>query len=120
VARWLTNHEAIGRVFYPGLETHSGYGLLKEHAVGYGAMLSFEVPSKSVAIKVLNSVRLISYAESLGGVESLITYPIVQTHAAIPQELLKKLGVNEMLLRLSVGIEAPEDIIEDLEQAMGG
>ncbi|HBC94511.1 MAG TPA: methionine biosynthesis PLP-dependent protein [Pelotomaculum sp.] len=120
LARWLSNHAAIKRVFYPGLETHPGYRLLKEKTGGFGAMISFEVPSKSLAIKVLNSVRLISYAESLGGVETLITFPAYQTHADMDPAARERMGINDGLLRLSVGIEDADDLLADLEQALEG
>ena len=81
-------------------------------------MISFTVKDAALVEKILERVRLIIFAESLGGVESLITYPVVQTHSAIPEEMRERLGVNDRLLRLSVGIEAVEDILSDLEQAM--
>lgn len=81
-------------------------------------MISFNVKEVEIVERVLRKVRLVLFAESLGGVESLITYPVVQTHSAIPEELRQKIGVTDTLLRLSVGIEAAEDIIADLEQAL--
>lgn len=81
-------------------------------------MISFAVKDKDIALRILGNVKLIAFAESLGGVESLITYPIVQTHSAIPPDMREEVGVNEKLLRLSVGIESADDIINDLEQAM--
>jgi len=86
---------------------------------GFGGMISFEVDSEETVKKVLGGVRLISYAESLGGVESLITYPMLQTHADLPMEERLSRGINEKLLRLSVGIEDLEDIVEDLAEALG-
>lgn len=118
IARWLKTHPAVDRVYYAGLPEHEGYEISKRQASGFGAMISFTMKDQKLIEKILESVKVIIFAESLGGVESLITYPIVQTHAAIPQEMRERLGVNEYLLRLSVGIEAVEDLINDLEQAM--
>ncbi len=119
VARWLCGHRLVDRVYYVGLPEHESYELSKRQASGFGAMVSFSVRDASLVERVLESVRTIIFAESLGGVESLITYPIVQTHSAIPENMRERLGVNDRLLRLSVGIEAVEDIINDLEQALG-
>jgi len=88
-------------------------------AAGSGAMISFEVHAAAMVEQVLRSVRLISFAESLGGVESLITFPARQTHADVPCEMRERLGVTDRLLRLSVGIEAADDLIADLAQALG-
>lgn len=118
IAQWLKESKHIKKVYYVGLKEHAGYEISSSQADGYGAMISFEVNDKALVDKILSNVKIVSFAESLGGVESLITYPIVQTHAAIPVEILERLGVNDRLLRLSVGIEAVEDIISDLEQAM--
>ncbi|MDW7675767.1 MAG: PLP-dependent aspartate aminotransferase family protein [Bacillota bacterium] len=118
IANWLRNHTKVDRVYYVGLLDHEGYQLSKKQAEGYGAIISFTVKEVDLVEHILSKVMLIAYAESLGGVESLITYPINQTHAAIPAEIREKIGVNNRLLRLSVGIEAVEDIIADLEQAM--
>jgi cystathionine gamma-synthase len=118
VARWLLNQPQVQKVYYAGLPEHEGYNISKKQATGFGAMISFSVKEISLIEKILSRVRLISYAESLGGVESLITYPVLQTHAAIPKEIRDRLGVDETLLRLSVGIENVNDLISDLEQAM--
>jgi cystathionine gamma-synthase len=117
LADWLKNHKKVDRVYYSGLPEHEGYEISSRQASGFGGMISFSVKDLSLVEKVLSGVKVIIYAESLGGVESLITYPMVQTHAAIPEELRERLGVNNRLLRLSVGIEAVEDLINDLEQA---
>jgi len=93
--------------------------ILQKQASGFGGMISFETDTEQTAVKVLESVRLILFAESLGGVETLITYPLTQTHADIPREKREQNGINERLLRLSVGIEDVRDIIEDLQQALG-
>lgn len=117
IAQWLLNHPAITKVYYPGLKDHPGYELQLQQAKGFGAMISFRVKDTALIPKILSSLRIISYAESLGGVETLITYPATQTHGDIPEEIREKLGVDRNLLRLSVGIEDVEDLIEDLEQA---
>jgi cystathionine gamma-synthase len=118
IAQWLVKHPSVTKVYYPGLETHPGYRTQLAQASGFGAMLSFRVAEVSLIPKILKSLKIISYAESLGGVESLITYPSTQTHADIPPEVRERLGVDEYLLRLSVGIEAVDDLIDDLEQAL--
>lgn len=119
IALWLSRQHQVGKVYYPGLSTHPGHEIARRQSRGFGSMISFEVVTPELVERILNGVRIISYAESLGGVESLITYPLVQTHAAMPKALLDRLGVNEKLLRLSVGIEASDDLINDLQQAMG-
>ncbi|KAA0893306.1 trans-sulfuration enzyme family protein [Oryzomonas rubra] len=118
IAGWLKNHPAIAKVYYPGLEDHPGHALVKRDSRGFGAMIAFEVATHALVEQVLLKTRLISFAESLGGVESLITFPEVQTHADIPLELRARLGINNTLLRLSVGIEDGSDLIEDLNQAL--
>ena len=117
-AFWLKENKMVEKVYYVGLYEHEGYEISRKQASGFGAMISFAVKDTDIVEKILSNVKIIAFAESLGGVESLITYPIVQTHSAIPKEIREKLGVDEKLLRLSVGIEAAEDIINDLEQAM--
>ena len=118
IAKWLKNNLNVTNVYYVGLEDHEGYIISKSQSTGFGAMISFNVRNVQIVEKVLKKVKLIIFAESLGGVESLITYPMVQTHSAIPVEIRDKIGVTETLLRLSVGIEDVEDIIVDLEQAL--
>lgn len=118
IAGWLKNHPAITKVHYPGLEDHPGHALIMRDSRGFGAMIAFEVATHALVEQVLMKTRLISFAESLGGVESLITFPEVQTHADIPPELRARLGINNTLLRLSVGIEDKNDLIEDLRQAL--
>jgi cystathionine gamma-synthase/cystathionine beta-lyase len=108
----------VNAVYYPGLENHPGHLLSRRQAQGFGGMLSFRVASPALARQVLKRLQLISFAESLGGVESLMTLPAVQTHGDIPEAERLRLGICESLLRLSVGIESPEDIIADLEQAL--
>lgn len=118
IATWLQNHSAVESVYYPGLPEHCGHNLFQQQAEGFGGMLSFRVRSPQLAEQLLNRIRLISFAESLGGVETLITLPAVQTHSDIPAADLKRLGICNSLLRLSVGLEEPEDIIADLNQAL--
>jgi cystathionine beta-lyase/cystathionine gamma-synthase len=120
IAEWLKNHPRIVKVYYPGLAEHPNHNLMKNNGRGFGAMIAFEVDKHELVEQVLLKTELISFAESLGGVESLITFPEVQTHADIPPELRARLGINNVLLRLSVGIEDADDLIEDLEQALEG
>ena len=118
VAQWLKGHRRVTRVFYAGLEEHPGYAVNRAQARGAGSMISFRVDSEQTAHRVLERVRLITFAESLGGTESLITYPMLQTHPDVPQAMREHLGITETLLRLSVGLEHVEDIIADLAQAL--
>ena len=120
IAEWLTTHPQVGKVYYPGLPTHPGHDLMQKLSKGYGAMIAFEVTEPELVNQLLMKTRLISFAESLGGVESLITFPQVQTHADIEPETLNRLGINNLLLRLSVGIEDKDDLIADLAQAFEG
>lgn len=118
IAQWLKKHPKVQELYYPGLEQHPGYELSKRQAKDFGAMLSFRVSTEEAARTALQRLKLISFAESLGGVESLMTLPAVQTHADIPEAERKRLGICERLLRLSVGTESVGDIIADLEQAL--
>jgi len=118
VAKWLEQHPKVTEIYYPGLKQHPGHELSKIQAKGFGGMLSFRVSSAEHARAVLKRLKLISFAESLGGVESLMTLPAVQTHADIPEAERERLGICERLLRLSVGTESVEDIIADLDQAL--
>ena len=117
LAQWLKANPKVKKVYYPGFPEHPGHDIMKSQARGFGAMLSFEMESKETALRVLNNVKLISFAESLGGVETLLTYPTLQTHPDVPSEIKERNGITESLLRLSVGIEDIEDLIADLEQA---
>jgi len=119
IVEWLKHNKNVEAVFYPGMPEHEGYEICKDQASGFGSMISFSVKDENMVKLILEGVKIISFAESLGGVESLITYPMVQTHSAIPKEILDRLGINHKLLRLSVGIESAEDLIKDLERAMG-
>lgn len=118
VARFLQDNPNVEKVYYVGLENFEGYELNKKQATGFGATLSFRVKDKALVPKILESVKVIRFAESLGGVETLITYPFTQTHSEIPDEIKQRLGVDEYLLRLSVGIENIDDLINDLENAI--
>ena len=118
IAAWLKTHPKVKKVYYVGLPEHPGYGVNKKQSRGSGAMLSFAVDSKETALQILAKVKLITFAESLGGPESLITFPATQTHADVPQADREKLGITESFLRMSVGLENAADLIRDLEQAM--
>lgn len=118
VANWLKSHPKVAKVHYIGLPSHPSYALSKKQAAGFGSMISFEAASEKTAFQILQRVRLIQYAESLGGVESLITYPMLQTHADIPKEIRQAKGITKKLLRLSVGLEYAGDLIDDLKQAL--
>lgn len=117
LAQWLKTRPEVTRVIYPGLPEHPGHALMKQQARGFGAMLTFEVRDKREVPVLLKAVRLIRFAESLGGTESLLTYPITQTHADVPPEVLVANGLTDRILRLSVGIENINDLRTDLEQA---
>lgn len=118
LAAWLKERPEVSDVHYAGLEDHPQRELSLRQASGFGSMIAFALRDPTDVGRVLETVKIITYAESLGGVESLITYPILQTHAATPKALRDRLGVDESLLRLSVGIEALEDLREDLRQAL--
>lgn len=115
IAKWLGSESSVKKVIYPGLETHPGYEIMRKQSRGFGAMLTFEVESPEFALSVLEKVKLIQFAESLGGVETLITYPVTQTHADVPKDVLEKNGITESVLRLSVGIEDPNDLLFELK-----
>jgi cystathionine gamma-synthase len=118
IAHWLMKQSEVKKVHYPGLKDHPDYEISSRQASGFGGMLSFSVRSGQTASKILESVKIIKYAESLGGVESLITYPVLQTHADIPERERNARGIDDCLLRLSVGLEASDDLIADLNQAL--
>ena len=118
IAEFLENHPKVTKVLYPGLESFENRDVHFKQSRGAGAMLSFYTDSHETALKVLKSVRLIRFAESLGGVESLITYPATQTHCDLTEEERQSRGITNCLLRLSVGIEGAEDLIADLKQAL--
>jgi cystathionine gamma-lyase/cystathionine beta-lyase/cystathionine gamma-lyase/homocysteine desulfhydrase len=118
VANFLAEHPKVQKVYYPGLTSHPQHELAKTQQSGFGGMVSFETGSLENAKKVLESVKLCTLGESLGGVESLISHPATMTHASVPAETRNKLGITDGLVRVSVGIEDVEDIIEDLDQAL--
>jgi cystathionine beta-lyase/cystathionine gamma-synthase len=121
IAHWLRKHPKVGKVYWQGFEDHPGYSVAKKQMKDFGGMLSFELKDDSMeaAGKVLSSTHLFSLAESLGGVESLINHPASMTHASIPREERIKNGLSDSLIRLSVGIEDADDLIEDLNHAIG-
>lgn len=120
IANWLRNHPKVSKVYWPGFEDHPGYAVAKKQMKDFGGMLSFELKNDNVdeAKRVLSSTHLFSLAESLGGVESMINHPASMTHASIPREERIKNGLNDSLIRLSVGIEDADDLIEDLKNAI--
>lgn len=117
LAEWLKLQPQVTRVIYPGLPEHPGHALMQRQARGFGAMLTFEVHDKRDVPVLLKTVKLIRFAESLGGTESLLTYPITQAHADVAPEVLAANGLTDRILRLSVGIENVNDLIADLAQA---
>ncbi len=118
VATFLRNHPKVEKVYYVGFPDHPNYDTTKKQTTGFGGMVSFRVDSIETVNKLLSKVKLVTFAESLGGVESLITHPVSRTHTEIKEEIREALGITDTLLRLSVGIEAPEDIIADLAQSL--
>jgi cystathionine beta-lyase/cystathionine gamma-synthase len=118
VANFLAEHPKVQKVYYPGLVAHPQHELAKKQQTGFGGMVSFETGSIENAKKVLEGVKLCTLGESLGGVESLISHPATMTHASVPEDTRNKLGITDGLVRISVGIEDVEDIIEDLDQAL--
>jgi cystathionine gamma-lyase len=118
IAAYLEGHPRVKRVYYPGLKSHPQHGLARKQASGFGGMLSFEIDGGlEEADRFLGKVKVFALAESLGGVESLIEHPARMTHASIPRELRERIGISDSLIRVSVGIEHPDDLMEDLEQA---
>ena len=119
VAKFLNQHKNVKKVFYPGLPSHPGHELAKRQQHGFGGMVSFEIKGGlKEANAVIRSTKIFALAESLGGIESLICHPQTMTHASMIPELREKAGVNERVIRLSVGIEDVNDLIEDLDQAL--
>jgi len=121
IAHWLRQHPKVAKVYWCGFEDHPGYSVAIKQMRGFGGMMSFELKDNSMdaARKVLSGTHLFSLAESLGGVESLINHPASMTHASIPREERIKNGLSDALIRLSVGVEDAEDLIADLQQAIG-
>lgn len=118
IAEALKANPHVTDVFYVGDPDHPNYELSKRQTTGFGAMISFKTDTHERALAVVERTKLILFAESLGGTESLVTYPLVQTHGSIPKPMLEKLGIDDRLLRLSVGIEDIDDLLADLEQAL--
>ncbi|MDO4856369.1 MAG: PLP-dependent aspartate aminotransferase family protein [Thermoguttaceae bacterium] len=118
IAHWLRRRPEVRKVYYIGFPDHPGFEVTKRQCSGFGGMLSLEVDTPETARKILREVKLFQYAESLGGVDSLITYPMLQTHADVPEEERLKRGINDRFLRISVGIENAADLIEDLRSAI--
>ena len=114
IANWLKAQRVVKQVYYPGLPEHPGYTVMKKQASGFGSMLTFDMDTKAHALQILERVRMIKFAESLGGVETLITYPTTQTHADVPEDVRLKNGITHCTLRLSVGIEDIEDLLAEL------
>ncbi len=117
VVAFLQQRPEVTAVYYPGIPGTASYEICAKQATGFGSMISFEVTSPELALHVLRHTRMIPFAESLGGTETLLTYPITQTHAEVPAKVREKNGLTDRLLRISVGIEDVEDIVADLEQA---
>jgi cystathionine gamma-lyase/cystathionine beta-lyase/cystathionine gamma-lyase/homocysteine desulfhydrase len=117
VAKYLSGKKQVRKIYYPGLPDHPGHELAKKQMAGFGAMIAFDLGSLDSAKTFLGAVKLCSLAESLGGVETLISHPATMTHASVPAEQRARLGITDGLVRISVGIEDVEDLILDLEQA---
>lgn len=118
IAKFLEAHPKVKKVYYPGLESHPGHDLAAKQASGFGGMISFDVGDEETVNQILSKTHFFTLAESLGAVESLISVPAKMTHASIPKPRREELGITDGLIRLSVGIEDVEDLIEDLEQAL--
>ena len=120
IAEYLKAHPKVGKVFWPGFEDHPGYAIAKKQMRDFGGMLSFTLKDDSTdtAIRFMENVKLFALAESLGGVESLVNHPASMTHASVPKDEREKTGLVDSLIRLSIGIEDIDDLIEDLEQAL--
>lgn len=116
IAVWLKEQSVVKKVYYPGLPEHPGYEVMKKQARGFGSMITFDVDTKEHALQILERVRMIKFAESLGGVETLITYPTTQTHADVPEEVRLANGITASTLRLSTGIEDAEDLLAELSE----
>ena len=114
IAKWLKEQRIVKNVYYPGLPEHPGYEVIKKQARGFGSMITFNVDTKKHALQILERVRMIKFAESLGGVETLITYPTTQTHADVPEDIRLRNGITPCTLRLSIGIEDAEDLLSEL------
>jgi len=118
IAAYLDAHPKVGKVFYPGLPSHPQHDLARRQMTGFGALISFDVGSYANAKKLLDRLKICSLGESLGGVETLICHPATMTHASVPAQDRARLGIGDGLVRISVGIEDVEDLIEDLERGL--
>jgi len=118
LARFLESHPKVKRVLYPGLPSHPQHELARRQMHGFGGMLAFDLGSFEEARRVCNRVRLMALAESLGGVETLISHPASMTHSSVPVERRHAMGLTDSLVRISVGIEDIEDLVSDLRQAL--
>ncbi len=120
IATWLAEHPAVDKVFYPGLPTHKNHHIARKQQKAYGGMVSFSLKEDQIknAIRIVNSTKLFKLAESFGGVKSMLNHPFTMTHRNIPEEFRRKAGLQESCIRLSVGIEDAEDLINDLKQAL--
>src|SRR5262249_4900959 len=121
VAEFLRNHPKVATVNWPGFPDHPGHAIAKKQMKDFGGMISFTLKNKSTkeTFRMASSLKIISLAESLGGVESLISHPATMTHASVPKEEREKLGITDGLLRISTGVEDADDLVEDLRQAIG-
>ncbi|MEK3888924.1 bifunctional cystathionine gamma-lyase/homocysteine desulfhydrase [Bacillus sp. FSL K6-3431] len=118
ISEFLINHSGVEKVFYPGFEDHPSHSIHKKQADGFGGMISFTVENEEKALALVNKVKYFTLAESLGAVESLISVPALMTHASIPRERRLELGIEDGLVRISVGLEDVEDLVNDLKQAL--
>ncbi len=118
IAEWLTTHPRVRAVYYPGLPTHPQHDLARRQMDGFGGMIGVELGDAAYARRVVERTTVFELAESLGGVESLIGHPATMTHASVPLEMRQRMGLTDGLIRLSVGIEDPDDLVEDLQQAL--
>jgi cystathionine beta-lyase/cystathionine gamma-synthase len=118
LAEFLVAHPKVKKVYYPGLPSHPHYALAKRQMNGFGGMLAFDLGSLDAARRLLNAVRLHALAESLGGVETLISHPATMTHASVPAERRAAIGITDGMVRISAGVEDIDDLKEDLTQAL--
>lgn len=116
LANWLKEQTIVTKVFYPGLPENPGYEIMKKQARGFGSMITFYVDTKEHALQILKNVKMIKFAESLGAMETLITYPTTQTHADVPEEVRIRNGITPCTLRISTGIEDAEDLLQELSE----
>ncbi|MDU0400267.1 Cystathionine beta-lyase [Lactococcus lactis] len=118
IAEFLETSKAVSKVYYPGLSSHPGYAIAKKQMSAFGGMISFELTDENAVKDFVENLSYFTLAESLGGVESLIEVPAVMTHASIPKELREEIGIKDGLIRLSVGVEAIEDLLTDIKEAL--